>query len=144
MASATATGQQPPSSAPQPGAGLTAEELAQASGLELTTVRELDSYGLIAGRVLGASTYYDEDALVVARIAASFSDYGVEVRHLRLHLLAAQREASFIEQIVLPLLKQRNPASKQRAQETVSELSRLGRELRTTLLQGILRALVGG
>ena len=41
--------------------------------------------------------------------------YGVEARHLRLHKHAAEREAGFIEQIVLPLLKQRNPEARQRA-----------------------------
>ncbi|MGA2036713.1 MAG: MerR family transcriptional regulator, partial [Acidimicrobiales bacterium] len=65
-------------------------------------------------------------------------------RHLRLHLLGAQREAGFIEQIVLPLLKQRNPASRQRAREIVVELSRLGQELRAALLEKRLRELLGG
>ncbi len=49
--------------------------------------------------------------------------YGVEARHLRLHKHAAEREAGFIEQIVLPLLKQRNPEARQRAHENVAELS---------------------
>ena len=126
------------------GSSMTLEELATASGLELADVRELESYGLLACRLIGGVAYFDEDALTVAHLAKKFAGYGVEARHLRLHLLAVQREAGFVEQIVLPLLKQRNPASRQRAHETVAELSRLGQELRAVLLQKRLREQLGG
>jgi DNA-binding transcriptional MerR regulator len=126
------------------GSSMTLEELAAASGLEVADVSELESYGLVASRSIGGVAYFDEDALTVAHLAGKFAGYGVEARHLRLHLLAVQREAGFIEQIVLPLLKQRNPASRQRAHETVGELSRLGQELRAVLLSKRLREQLGG
>jgi len=126
------------------GTSMTAEELGSASGLDPGEVHQLESFGLLAGRSIGGVAYFDEGALVVARLAAAFARYGVEARHLRLHLLAAQREAGFVEQVVLPLLKQRNPSSRQRAHETVAELSRLGQELRAVLLQTRLREQLGG
>jgi len=146
---AQGTGRARRSSPPTPvvafsGASMTLEELAGASGLEPTEVQQLASYCLLSGRTIGGVTYFDEDALVVGRLAAAFAQFGVEARHLRLHLLAVQREAGFIEQVVVPLLKQRNPASRQRAHETVDELSRLGQELRTVLLQTRLREQLGG
>jgi len=137
-----------PTSAPAMGAfsgtSMTIEELAAASDLRPDDVRQLESYGLIAGRSIGGIGFFDEDALIVVRLASAFARFGVEARHLRLHLLAAQREAGFIEQVVLPLLKQRNPASRQRAQETVAELSRLGQDLRSALLQARLHDQLGG
>ncbi|HTZ10451.1 MAG TPA: MerR family transcriptional regulator [Acidimicrobiales bacterium] len=126
------------------GTSLTAEELAQASGLEVAGVEELESYGLVCGRVVGGVTYYGEDALTVARLAAGFARYGVEARHLRLHKHAAEREAGFIEQIVLPLLKQRNPEARQRARDTVADLSTLGQRLREALVRTTLRDQLGG
>jgi DNA-binding transcriptional MerR regulator len=126
------------------GSSMTLEDLATASGLELADVQELESYGLLAGRSIDGVAYFDEDALTVANLSRKFASYGVEARHLRLHLLAVHREAGFIEQIVLPLLKQRNPASRQAAHETVAELSRLGQELRGVLLQKRLREQLGG
>jgi hypothetical protein len=107
-------------------------------------VSQLESFGLIAGRVVGGVKYYDEEALVVARLAAGFAPYGVEARHLRLHKHAAEREAGFIEQVVLPLLKQRNPESRQRAYAAAAELSRLGQQLREALLRTTLRDQLGG
>ena len=126
------------------GATMTLDELAQGCGLEVPAVEQLESYGLLCGRVVGGVAYYDEDALTVARVAAGLARYGVEARHLRLHKHAAEREAGFIEQIVLPLLKQRNPEARQRAHEAVAELTILGQGLRDVLLRTTLRDQLGG
>ena len=40
----------------------------------------------------------------------AFLRYGVEARHLRMYKVAAEREAGVFEQVVMPLVKQRNPA----------------------------------
>jgi hypothetical protein len=123
---------------------LTVEEVAEGSGLEVAAVEQLESYGLLCGRVVGGVAYYDEDSLTVARLAAGLARYGVEARHLRLHKHSAEREAGFIEQIVLPLLKQRNPEARQRAHDAVAELTLLGQGLREVLLRSTLRDQLGG
>jgi DNA-binding transcriptional MerR regulator len=123
---------------------MTVDELAGAVGLTPEAVTELESFGLICGRSVAGSTYYGAEALVVAQMAAGYASYGVEARHLRFLKHAAEREAAFIEQVVLPLLKQRNPEARQRAQDTVADLSRLGMGLRAALLEAALRDQIGG
>ncbi|HLX87794.1 MAG TPA: MerR family transcriptional regulator [Acidimicrobiales bacterium] len=123
---------------------MTLDELAAASGCAPGALSGLESFGLLSGRNVAGTVYYGEDALAVARLAASFAAFGVEPRHLRLHKHSADREAGFIEQVVLPLLKQRNPESRRRAHDSVAELSRLGQELRAVLLQRALRDQLGG
>jgi len=123
---------------------MTLEELAAASSCSPANLHALESYGLLSGRAVGGVTYYGQQALEVARLAQAFAGFGVEARHLRLHKHAADREAGFIEQVVLPLLKQRNPESRQRAHDTVAELARLGQELRAVLLARVLRDQLGG
>jgi hypothetical protein len=125
------------------GARMTLQELAQGSGLDVAAAEQLESYGLMCGRVVGGVSYYDEDALIVARVAAGLARYGVEARHLRLHKHAAEREAGFIEQIVVPLLKQRNPEARQRAHEITTELTLLSQTLREVLLRTTLRDQLG-
>ena len=88
---------------------------------------------------MGDTSYYDADALVIARTAAGFLEHGIEARHIRSYKVAAEREAALYEQIVLPLLKQRNPDARRRASQTVSELVRLGDEMRSVLLRRGLR-----
>jgi len=123
--------------------GRTLEELACISGLEPSEVAELASFGLLSGRAVGGVVYYDEDEVLVAGLAAAFARFGVEPRHLRLHKHAVEREAGFIEQIILPLVKQRNPEAHRRAAETVVELGDLGQALRAALLRRALRDRIG-
>jgi len=125
------------------GASFTTDELAVAAGCSDKVLAELVRYGLIAGRPMGRDTVYDEDALVVARLAAAFGRFGVEARHLRMYKVAAEREAGFLEQVILPLMKQRNPSSRRQAVENLNELSGLGNNLRGALLRHALKTYTG-
>ena len=118
---------------------LTISELANATGLEVSAIQELERYGLLAGRPVAGQVYYDEEALVVARLAAAFARHGVEARHLRMYKTAAEREAGFYEQVVLPLVKQRNPTARRQAVETLEDLSKLGEGMRSAFLRAALR-----
>lgn len=119
-------------------ATFTREELARASGLSSADISQLERYGLLTASVVGRQLHYDGHDLVVARLAAAFAGHGVEPRHLRLYKNSAEREAGFYEQVALPLLKQRNPAARRRALDTVEELTRLGESLRGALLRRAL------
>ena len=99
----------------------------------------LERFGLIAGRTVGGTAYYDDDALAAAHVAAGFMKFGVEARHLRMYKTAAEREAGFFEQVVMPMLKQRNPDARRQAGETLAELARLGQRLRSAMLRNALR-----
>ena len=117
-----------------------AEELAAAAGATGELVTELKQFGLVnAHAVVAGTPYFDECALAVTRAAAEFARYGVEVRHLRAWRNAADREAGLFEQIVLPLLRQRNPQARQHAAETLADLARLGGDLRSALLDQAIR-----
>ncbi len=121
------------------GVSFSLEELASATGLQERELKDLVRYGLLSGRDVGGDTFYDGDALVVARTAAGFLRFGIEARHLRMYKVAAEREAGFIEQVVMPLLKQRNPTARRQAADNLGELARLGEQLRGALLRGALR-----
>jgi DNA-binding transcriptional MerR regulator len=127
----------------QSAVSLSLEELVAATGLTAKVIADLERYGLLASRTLGATTYYDEDALVTARVAATFIGHGVEPRHLRMYKVAAEREAGVFEQLVMPMLKQRSPASRQQAIDTLEELAGLGDQLRASMLRQALREELG-
>ena len=118
---------------------LTAAELQAAAAISADSLRDLVRYGLIIGRAMGDDTYFDADALVIARKAASFLDHGIEARHLRMYKVAAEREAGFLEQVAMPLLKQRNPEARRQAVHLVEELCDHGHDLRVALLRANLR-----
>jgi DNA-binding transcriptional MerR regulator/transcriptional regulator with XRE-family HTH domain len=126
------------------GVNLTLEELASAAGLSTALVEELERFGFLAGRPVAGTIYYDEEALIVARLAAGFLRFGIEARHLRAYSNAADREAALFEQVVTPLLKQRNPQARRQAVDTLNELSDLGGQLRAALVRRALKGFVGG
>ncbi|HEY6474316.1 MAG TPA: hypothetical protein VIY26_15590, partial [Acidimicrobiales bacterium] len=126
------------------GASLTAQELAAASGLSLDEVEGLEGFGLICSVRLAGMQTYDEEALAVANLAAAFRAFGIEPRHLRLYRNAVDREMGLIEQVVIPLLRQRNPESRQRAAEGADQLAALGQSMRASLLRQALRQHLGG
>jgi DNA-binding transcriptional MerR regulator len=117
-----------------------AEELAAACGGTVAMVTDLQQYGLISSRVVvGGTPYFDAAALDVARAAAGFFRHGVEPRHLRAWRNAADREAGIFEQVIVPLLRQRNPDARRQAAATLSELASLGADLRKALVDQALR-----
>ena len=122
---------------------LSRDELADAAGITPAEVADLERFGLLAGRTIGPTVLYDESALGVARLAAGFLRHGVEGRHLRMYKVAAEREASFFQQVVMPLLKQRHPGARQQAVETLGELAELGEGLRAAMLHHALRDYLG-
>ncbi len=138
-ASASAPAPAPPLSVSETGTSMTLTELAKASGLEESDLRELERYGLLSGRKVASAVYYDEEGLNVAVLAAGFMKYGVEARHLRMYKMTGEREASFFEQVVMPMLKQRNPQARAQATEALSELIRLGQGLRVAMVRQTLR-----
>ena len=118
---------------------LTFEELAVEVGITEGRLAELEKYGLLSGKAVGGTPYYDNDAVNVARVAAGFLRFGVEARHLRMYKSAAEREAGLFEQIIVPMLKQRNPEARRRAMEAIVELTRLGESLRDAMLRQALK-----
>jgi hypothetical protein len=117
---------------------LSPDELARTAGLAVADVEALVEFGLLAPTVVAGLPTYDANALAVAQAAAAFARFGVEPRHLRLYKVAADREAGFIEQIVVPLVRQRNPDARARAEATATELAELGHRLRAALLEVVL------
>ena len=85
----------------------------------METVQDLERYGLITPRVMGGVAYYTRDAAIVARLAWAFAQHGVEARHLRAYKGAAEREAGLVQQVIMPLIRQRNPEARQAAVQAV-------------------------
>ncbi len=128
----------------QSGASLTLAELANASRLDVAGIEELESFGLIAGRTVAGVRCYDEEAVLVAKLAADFAPYGIGARHLRIFKHASDRQAGLFAQVVMPLLRQRNPGARARAIEDLSELAELGEALMRCFSQAALRELTSG
>jgi DNA-binding transcriptional MerR regulator len=116
---------------------LTRDELAKTAGLSTEQLDQLEQYGLVGPRPGGS--YYDGDALLVAKTVAEMARFGIESRHLRPFKSAADREIGLFEQVVAPMVRQRNPEARARAEETVRELAALSIRLHSALVRAGLK-----
>jgi DNA-binding transcriptional MerR regulator len=136
---AAARGPITPSGAVLPGLLLNADELCAMSGITRAQLTELESYGVLSASSSGPDGPYDEDAVEIATISRRFLDAGIEPRHLRGWRVAAEREAGLFEQLIQPLLRQRNPESRAHAVAQLDELEQTGGRLRAAMVRSALR-----
>jgi DNA-binding transcriptional MerR regulator len=123
------------------GMSLTLDELASSSGVDAGRLQELEEYGLIEAQRVGRRPGYDEDDLLVARIAHDFAKYGIEPRHLKMYRHFVDREFALFEQVVGP--RSRTGGLDGRRQQSMTELARLSKRLKHILLRTSLRAHIG-
>jgi hypothetical protein len=73
-------------------------------------------------------------------VAAAFATFGIDARHLRMYKMSVEREMSVFEQVLVPLMRERDPQRAQQVDATLQELVELGDELREVLLARASRA----
>lgn len=108
-----------------------------AAGIDGALFDQIEAFGLVSRR--SGSDLYDGDALVVTKTVAEMASFGIEPRHLRPFKAAAEREVGLIEAVINPLLRQRNPEARARAEEVARELAALSVRLHTVLVKAALR-----
>ena len=126
-----------------PDGGATDDEVCALAGVDRAFLRELESYGLVASHRVGVLTVYDADAVEAVVAAAGLCRHGLEPRHLRLWRTTVDKEINLIEQLVVPLMRQRNPRARVQASEVAHDIEALGAELRAAMIRAALRDLVG-
>lgn len=120
---------------------LSRSELLDAAGISSDQLDQIEQFGLLSA---GSAGHYDGDALVVAKTVAEMGRFGLEARHLRSFRTTAEREIGLIEQVVVPLTRQRGAESRGRAAEVARELAALSVKLHTALVKAGLRPQLGG
>jgi DNA-binding transcriptional MerR regulator len=130
----------PSAFAERPGVRMTKEELLAEVGIEPAALAELEQYGLIRP---GPAGFYDTLAATVARTVLALGEYGIEPRHLRAFRASADREVGLLEQIVTPLYRHPDPATRGHADEVLLELAALCVSLHTLLVKAGLRGVTG-
>ncbi len=118
-------------------ASMSPTELSEAAGLDIDTV-----HGLVGHGLLPKTDRFDGTDLRTARILADLVQAGLEPRHLRMFAQFADRQVALIEQLVAPLLRQRNPQARADADDRIERLGERGAQLHRELLGRRLRGLL--
>lgn len=121
------------------GLSLGFDELVSSSGLDAQGIRELQEYGLIdAHPIDDGAVRYDEDDLMVAKLAREFGKYGIEPRHLKMYRNFVERETALFEQVLLPRGRA-NRDGRRQVTLSLAELAKLSKRLKHVLLARVLR-----
>ncbi len=109
-------------------------ELLDAAGMDDEALAELEVHGLVkrSGRL------YGQDALDIATTVVALSGYGVQARNLRAVTTATDRDVALIEQLVGPILRQRDPQARDIAGRTAREIAALLLRLHRAMLEAAL------
>lgn len=118
--------------------------LARAADVTEAVLDELEAYGVIEPfHDDGIQAFYDRDALVCVQAAANLAKHGIQPRHLKMYVHFTQREAALFHQVLAPYLRQRNPVSRAKVDETLAELVTEARSLRGALLRRAVEDALG-
>ena len=120
---------------------MTLEELAATLSVVPEVVARLEHHGLVVAQPAGRTRVYDESALLTARLAVRLLSLGLDVRHLRMYLMAAQREAGVLEQLLVARVASGDSASRESAQHDLEEVVETGSRLHHLLLRRSLTGL---
>jgi DNA-binding transcriptional MerR regulator len=123
-----------------PDARVPRAELVRRTGIAEQMLTELEQLGLVTSRPPG---WYDPDAVVIVEAVVGLTRYGLEMRHLRSFRTGAEREIGLFAQMLLPLVRQNDPAARARAAETARELTALSQRLHAALVRTGLRETLG-
>jgi DNA-binding transcriptional MerR regulator len=122
-----------------PGVLLDADELCAMAGISRQQLADLETFGVVSGSAAGDGGPFDEYDVEIATISKRFLDAGVEPRHLRGWRVAADREVGLLEQLIQPLLRQRNPEARAQALAQLNELEQNGGRLRAAMMRSTLQ-----
>ena len=120
-----------------PGVLVSRAELCAMASVTTDQLAQLEEYGVVPKRSTG--DLYGEDAVEIAAVAGGFLRAGVDARHLRAWRTSVEREAGLYEQLILPVLRQRNPQARSNAAAQLDKLNELGAQLRAAMMRAALR-----
>ncbi len=122
---------------------LSLREYCEATGLDSGQVRALRDYAIV-GDPDDETAPFDADDLLTGRAARELLALGLEPRHLRMYRQFVDREVALFEQLVTPLLRQRNPEARRQASRQLEKLAGLTSRMKRSLLSRELRRYVRG
>jgi len=109
------------------------EDIPNALGFPVSFVRELAEFGLVKLNKGDRGDELPRGDVAIAHTCWDMRAFGMDPRHLRMYVTAADREADVFKQILMPAYRHRTAETRQKLVESVSELMRLTDELKRGL-----------
>jgi DNA-binding transcriptional MerR regulator len=125
-----------------PSSPRTVDDLCSENDIEVSFIDELESHGIIVTGRIGGVRVIDAESVDAVRAALTLRAHGLEPRHLRVWKQSAERETALIEQLVLPLLRQRGSGGAEQAANLARTVEEAGAALQRAIAQRAIRRLL--
>lgn len=122
------------------GVTMTTAELCAETGLDEYEIVGLVEFGILRQRSVAGLSVFDEHNVEIAKAATGMLALGIEPRHLKQFRNAAEREMGLLEQMLTPMLRQRNPEASEKAAQLADDLVAHGDQLRSAILAAEVNA----
>ncbi len=116
------------------GVTMTTAELCGETGLDEYEIVALVEFGILRQASVAGLSVFDEHNVEIAKAATGLLALGIEPRHLKQFRNSAEREMGLLEQILTPMLRQRNPEASEKAAQLADDLVAHGDVLRSAIL----------
>lgn len=117
---------------------------ANALGIPDAFLRELIDFGLVTTAAGPDGQEVTPSGVRIARLAWDLRRYGIEPRHLRMFVNAADREAALFGQVLTPVYLHKNAESRAKLSEALSDITKATGELKAVLLERSLEGTFDG
>ncbi len=114
---------------------LTLEEVVEKFKLPSSYINELIEYNIVEVKEEGEQKIISGEDIELIKIIKELENYGIHARHLKLFDNFASRHASFIQQIVLPLLLSANKGSHKKAKKVLESLESFLKDFHSILVK---------
>jgi DNA-binding transcriptional MerR regulator len=121
------------------GKRMTLDQAQEASGLTGREIQELEAYGLVKAEAGDKGPTYSQRNVQIMHLVKTLAKHGIQARHLKMYESFAERESTLLGQIVAPYLKQKSEDAKEKALQTLGDLTDISGELRQALLDKNLK-----
>jgi DNA-binding transcriptional MerR regulator len=119
------------------------DQLCERVGITRERARELEEFGLLEARAVGAQRLYGETDVDVALACETLARFGIAPRHLRAFRSAADRQTGLLDALVAPALRSRNPERRRAGLEDLQTLGATAQALSELLFWRNVRRLAG-
>ncbi|MDP1809370.1 MAG: MerR family transcriptional regulator [Actinomycetota bacterium] len=117
---------------------LSLDEVGARTGIEMETVRAMESFGLIKLIDYNDQLGIGPDDLEILTVFTDLRKFGIEARHLRMYENLAQRESLLFQQIFTPQIKHKSRKLRQKSLTDLRELVALTERIRRAMLKKTL------
>jgi len=107
-------------------------------GIPVSFIRGLVGFGVVELAKQDGKELLKRADVTSVHAAWDLHRFGIEPRHLRMYVMAADREATLFEQILIPTYRHRSAETKLKLDEALTELTSISEQLKTRLLMRAL------